>query len=69
MKPTQFFSLLLLSCVFVGCAPSTKISKKTISHNYYNIIFTPEQILKSSLGKVEALLHESCSKPDFPYPV
>ncbi|MDZ4757502.1 MAG: hypothetical protein SGJ10_05105 [Bacteroidota bacterium] len=56
MKPTQFFSLLLLSYAFVGCAPSTKISKKTISHNYYNIIFSPEQILKSSLGKVDVII-------------
>lgn len=45
-----------MSYIFVGCAPSAKISKKTISHNYHNIIFSPDQILKSSLGKVDVII-------------
>lgn len=56
MKPTRFFSLLLITFFFVGCGPSRKISRKTIIHDYYNITFLPEQIQKSSLGKVVATI-------------
>jgi hypothetical protein len=56
MKLTQFLSLLLIISFFVGCASGRKISKKTISHNYYNIKFSPEQIQKSGLGKVEVTI-------------
>jgi hypothetical protein len=53
MKPTQLLLFVLATQFIVGCAPARKISKKTISHNYYNISFLPEQIQKTGLGKVE----------------
>lgn len=56
MKPTQFFSIFLLSTIIISCAAPEKISKKTISQSYYNISFSPEQILKSNLGKVDVIV-------------
>ncbi|MFH1118869.1 MAG: hypothetical protein V1775_03545 [Bacteroidota bacterium] len=56
MKPTQLLLFVLLSQINIGCAPSGAISKKTISHNYYNITFSPEQIQKPGLGNVEVTI-------------
>lgn len=56
MKPTQLFLFVLITQFIIGCAPARKISKKTISHNYYNITFSPEQIQKPGLGKVDVTI-------------
>jgi len=56
MKPTQFFSLLLITFFFASCTPSRKISKKTINQDYHNLTFLPEQIQKLGLGKVEVTI-------------
>lgn len=53
MQLTQFCSISLIIFLFGGCVSTQKISKKTINHSYYNIKFTPEQIQKNGLGKVE----------------
>ena len=53
MKQINLFILLLIAQFLIGgCSPSMKVIKKTISHNYYNTNFSPEQIQKSGLGKV-----------------
>ena len=56
MNLIRFFLSVIISCFFLGCVPSKKVSKKTISHNYYNISFAPEQIQKPGLANVEVTI-------------
>ena len=56
MKPTLLVLLLFIKLFIIGCAPSKMAIKKTISHDYHNIVFSPEQILKSSSGKVDVTI-------------
>lgn len=46
--------LLILTVLFLSrCATTTKVSKKAITHNYFNLVFSPEQIQYEILNKVE----------------
>jgi hypothetical protein len=53
MKPNLYLFLILITSFVAGCAPINNVSKKTISHNYSNISFSPESIQKMGKGNIE----------------
>ncbi len=53
MKFNQYLLLILTPFFLSRCATSAKVSKKTITHSYFNVTFSPEQIQYKVLRKVE----------------
>ncbi|MBI5915168.1 MAG: hypothetical protein HY842_07300 [Bacteroidetes bacterium] len=49
----QISFIFWVAVLVTACVPTRKIVNKTINHNYQNLTFTPEQVKKQSIGKVE----------------
>ncbi len=53
LRTLSFYFLSILLILSYSCSSGKKVSKKTVSQSYSNLVFSPDVITKQSLNKIE----------------